>query len=77
MFYPEDFYACLTDLLPEDDSEYASLMALQKRLLEEARRVGGDDLAQRLSEAREELRSFERRLYFLWGLRLGMELMLP
>ena len=73
MFYPEDFYACLTGLLPEDDSEYASLMAL----LEEARRVGGDDLAQRLSEAREELRSFERRLYFLWGLRLGMELMLP
>ena len=52
MFYPEDFYACLTGLLPEDDSEYASLMALQKRLLEEARRVGGDDLAQRLSEAR-------------------------
>ena len=75
MCFMDNFYLSLSQLLPDDDPEYRSLRALEERLLGDLRLAAGRELVERLSDAQEERLAFEYRQFFLWGLRLGAELL--
>ena len=75
MCFMDNFYLCLSQLLPDDDPEYRSLRVLEERILGDLRLAAGRELVERLADAQEERLTFEYRQFFLWGLRLGAELL--
>jgi len=71
----------LTDLLYEDASsdrhgpEYRELLRLETRHLEALSHTAGEDIVEKLTDVQGELLQFRLMRSFLYGLRLGAELL--